>query len=946
MPRLLYNEGRVVGYSAYEIYVRQLYAVDPTATPASEKEWLASMLAIGSTMLLRVGSDSISGPHYRDIQFPVDSRLCAAGTILASFFNGDGYIGDSVQDTDSVWATRVTSYGELILNTSTSSPSGSTTHDSSIPASSDISISDDVKNQITSYMKIIDGIMIQPGTWVDSANTPPQKDFQPSMSDYPRIRLSFADAVDTPFYILLTGFTDKGVIYGVSSLTSSTDTNDPENGDFLGPAAFPWSAKVIFSVPPFAMEAVYGDGFEYTRKFPKTGTSVTVDDTPIIDYESAAPNAKTNSISSYGERYDDSSIQISISALDISRSAAALFGTYSLSDGTINLPPAIYGSIVSSDGDAYMYPLDIVAPDTLHLYQSCSDYDGESAVRLIETKSGGARAFLRNPDTYTIHELDRDTNMMIPVASTKKVSLFGALVSEPKTFPMFFVEGSSLRSGLTQKWTGSDFGTSGHVGGTDVPADQVGSLYSQPELWYIEVDDSIASQYTLETIRIITGAGSSDYEDIQGLSGETVMSDRLIACKVGCMIYRRLTGKFSDVIKEMCGYIDIYDSNGDPVGQFATGGVWGANSNARYLFEQIDSSERQNYYAVFPSNAGNSPSYPVRESDNLIDVTSKYIFDIYVNGSTWNIPHFINADSSSKSSKYLGTWWNATPNADYLTADTYLNGWAYVGITGVSHPTAYSAIADQTSGQIYQQYAMLPNDEIYSMTMLDVFGTDLADSGILEEYQQYTVLDFMRTAMYTDMGTGERLPYTNPNIKLATSVFTNGYDESTGTYDISDMHRLFSLDISNSAETVDKTQIVTIPDEYLDKYDEDPVGVLIESGRQQAFALSMTDRSNKPYPLYGTSGDIDVTDPGILTWETMLKALSTNKSINVIGNILTTIAEKISGCGDNYIEFADSGSQPIRLYVSRTEPDDSDIPNGSVGIGWGSGVHVFNTTWS
>ena len=42
LARVLYNEGRVVGYSAYEIYIQQLKAVDPDATPATEKEWLAS----------------------------------------------------------------------------------------------------------------------------------------------------------------------------------------------------------------------------------------------------------------------------------------------------------------------------------------------------------------------------------------------------------------------------------------------------------------------------------------------------------------------------------------------------------------------------------------------------------------------------------------------------------------------------------------------------------------------------------------------------------------------------------------------------------------------------------------------------------------------------------------------------------------------------------------
>ena len=34
----IYNEGRVVGYSSYDIYVRQLLSSDPTAVPMTERE--------------------------------------------------------------------------------------------------------------------------------------------------------------------------------------------------------------------------------------------------------------------------------------------------------------------------------------------------------------------------------------------------------------------------------------------------------------------------------------------------------------------------------------------------------------------------------------------------------------------------------------------------------------------------------------------------------------------------------------------------------------------------------------------------------------------------------------------------------------------------------------------------------------------------------------------
>ena len=54
MPSNIYNEGRVVGYSAYEVYVRHCLSEDPTIEPASETEWLASSLAFGASLLLKV----------------------------------------------------------------------------------------------------------------------------------------------------------------------------------------------------------------------------------------------------------------------------------------------------------------------------------------------------------------------------------------------------------------------------------------------------------------------------------------------------------------------------------------------------------------------------------------------------------------------------------------------------------------------------------------------------------------------------------------------------------------------------------------------------------------------------------------------------------------------------------------------------------------------------
>lgn len=240
MPRELYNEGRVVGYSAYELYVKQHQAENPDIEPATEREWLSSTLSFGSSMLLKI---TPSEELVRDFQFPTNTRLCAANTIIASHFIGNGNFGSGI------WANRVTNYGDLILNNSSQSPSGAIGPSGTVPYNTKLSDESGLKLSLMQYLKIIDGVIIQPGTWSNSQNVPPQKDMSPDMSLYPRLRLSFQSPITSDVYVLLTGFTNRVIVQGMTGIDSSTNTQHPEDGDFLGPSAFPWSNKVIFTTP-------------------------------------------------------------------------------------------------------------------------------------------------------------------------------------------------------------------------------------------------------------------------------------------------------------------------------------------------------------------------------------------------------------------------------------------------------------------------------------------------------------------------------------------------------------------------------------------------------------------------------------------------------------------------------------------------------------------------
>ena len=65
-----------------------------------------------------------------------------------------------------------------------------------------------------------------------------------------------------------------------------------------------------------------------------------------------------------------------------------------------------------------------------------------------------------------------------------------------------------------------------------------------------------------------------------------------------------------------------------------------------------------------------------------------------------------------------------------------------------------------------------------------------------------------------------------------------------------------------------------------------------------------------------------------INWAIILEALANDKSIDILGENLKALK---SGLDKNYIQFKNG----LRLYISSTPPSDSDIPDGSIGIGWG-----------
>lgn len=415
MPKIIYNEGRVVGLSAYELYVKQHYSIDPNKEPATEREWLASTLALGTSMLLKVqpedkdinkkslndSTKSEKTVSVVDYPLPSSSKLCAASTIIGSYFYGEGHVASN-----SHFATRIMSYGELIKNDIDGSPNATSTKGSDVPTGESTDWPKNMKNQMNGYLSIIDGVVIQPGTWSVAKNTPPQKDLVPNMAGVPTVRLQIKGKIETAFFVLLVGFTNRVVVTGESGIQSgSTNSPSPQDGDFIGPAVFPWGSKIIFTTPNAAINIFMKN--KYQRKLPATAsTSKIASGMSIIDMEDYNPKTGYNNghLKPIENKVNDVPVNISVEDFATWGNSASILTAYSRNS---NYPSVLYGTKINSTGPNKIYPLDVAAPGTVKMFESGatkeemqeyeSAYPGTTALR---HNSDGTISIIHNNSIY------------------------------------------------------------------------------------------------------------------------------------------------------------------------------------------------------------------------------------------------------------------------------------------------------------------------------------------------------------------------------------------------------------------------------------------------------------------------------------------------------------------------------------------------------------------
>lgn len=244
--KMIYNEGRVIGYSSYDLYVRQFLSINPEGTPLSEREWLASSLSDTSSMILKIPAGTLKGFH--DYPLPIDSQLCGCTLIYGSIFGGDVKTAPG-----SNWAIQVTDYGRLISNTDSSHPE-SPGEPENVPTQRwQEEESDLYAKKCKDYCKISSGVIIQPGTWSacpaeegEEGEKRQAYELTPDFSRVPFVRLYLSNKTETDICVLLHGFSNKVAVKGSWLPDQVIPSSHAADGDFLGPAKFPWTCPIVF----------------------------------------------------------------------------------------------------------------------------------------------------------------------------------------------------------------------------------------------------------------------------------------------------------------------------------------------------------------------------------------------------------------------------------------------------------------------------------------------------------------------------------------------------------------------------------------------------------------------------------------------------------------------------------------------------------------------------
>lgn len=412
MSRTIWNEGRVVGLSAYELYVRHTLSEFPDEPVMTEKEWLASTLGDGVSLILKLGAGTAKGVH--TFQIPSASLCAATGAITASLFNGTAQVNSQG------WGTKVTSYGPLL-------------QDASGKYITDVSQLDEWDKEnlhvIRDFLKIVDGVVFHDNT-KDSTS-----EYEPNLtSTTATLRLRLSASLTKDVYVLLTGFMHKSIVQGLYKVDSNPlSSPKPENGDFLGPEVYPWGTKVIFSVHSEVYELI--SRYSYQRELPDGGDSLHVEAKAIIDFESVDP------VESYANVSDKGESMVNVDVKDINSvddKGTNVLATYQ-KDSEKRYPAALYGGRVRQIGLQQLAPIDIVSPGSVKVFE---DKDLAMNYPLVYPNLYSFYMDVENEDIYLIDKEIADSGSL-PAPIGPKIETINAGTQDSPKFIARTYKGST-----------------------------------------------------------------------------------------------------------------------------------------------------------------------------------------------------------------------------------------------------------------------------------------------------------------------------------------------------------------------------------------------------------------------------------------------------------------------------------------------------------------------
>lgn len=448
--KTIYNEGRVVGLSAYEIYVKHFLEDHPDDEPATEREWLASNLAIGDSLLLRLSNVKVpenAKVGIIEIPLPEGSKLCAANTIIANFMFASGaFLTDPISVTSAYgsgsyrWHRNIYDVGQIMSNGQNVPAAGyiDSNYLTNIPPKTIKAIGEAQNIQLKGYVSIYDGVVIQPGTWSQSESQPDHMDFSPDLTKPPVIRLMYTrDIYNTA--ILFTGFSHTAVVKGESALDYSMDSSHPEDGDYLGPEAYPWVNRVIFSIPSTLINSFYVDNFQRkidaeTNKAVNQLSIVDMNSSQASEYYADKPDAaipqtinELNAIPGYTVNgAGDQKIGANVITLYSRRGPAAPSALY---QSQVPIPDTYFAAnepIVQQPENVNMYPVDVVSPGTIKLFDG-NTTDNQVKAKALENNEFENYALIRD-GSYIVRQLQAD-GTVIPVAEVTSTAIDHSIIN-------------------------------------------------------------------------------------------------------------------------------------------------------------------------------------------------------------------------------------------------------------------------------------------------------------------------------------------------------------------------------------------------------------------------------------------------------------------------------------------------------------------------------------